>query len=118
MFQKIKVQWNGILSECLVFYIKSTSLQPILNISFLLMAIYNIHKYSLPLVDVKMIEMLKKWLYNPIIETITIGYVKQTLENIIIIPHHHIRHPLLLYAKQKHPGCKKRRGQSEAAVIK
>ena len=23
-----------------------------------------------------------------------------------------------LYAKQKHPGCKKRRGQSEAAVIK
>ena len=22
------------------------------------------------------------------------------------------------YAKQKHPGCKKRRGQSEAAVIK
>ena len=23
-----------------------------------------------------------------------------------------------MYAKQKHPGCKKRRGQSEAAVIK
>ena len=23
-----------------------------------------------------------------------------------------------IYAKQKHPGCKKRRGQSEAAVIK
>ena len=25
---------------------------------------------------------------------------------------------LLAIAKQKHPGCKKRRGQSEAAVIK
>ena len=24
----------------------------------------------------------------------------------------------MFYAKQKHPGCKKRRGQSEAAVIK
>ena len=27
-------------------------------------------------------------------------------------------HSSYLYAKQKHPGCKKRRGQSEAAVIK
>ena len=25
---------------------------------------------------------------------------------------------IYIYAKQKHPGCKKRRGQSEAAVIK
>ena len=25
---------------------------------------------------------------------------------------------VIMYAKQKHPGCKKRRGQLEAAVIK
>ena len=91
------------MGECLVFYIKSTSLQPILNISILLMAVYNIHNYSLPLVDVRMIEMLQQWLYNPIIKTINIGYVKETLENIIIIPHHHIRHPLLYIKAEQLP---------------
>ena len=77
----------------------------LLKVSSLLMAITYVHHYSL------LLSLQPKFFatkgcknernaiamaYNPIIKMTTIGYVKGTLQNIIIASYHHIWH-LLLY---------------------
>ena len=51
-------------------------------------------------------------------ETATIRVLNTMLLFIHYPPRPYYDTLAILYAKQKHPGCKKRRGQSEAAVIK